>query len=28
VIKRPVLSHGGRSYVGFSGDTYQQIFKK
>lgn len=28
VIKRPVLSHGGRTYVGFSGDAYQQIFKK
>jgi arsenate reductase len=28
VIKRPVLFHGGRAHVGFSGDSYQQIFKK
>lgn len=28
VIKRPVLSHDGRTYVGFSADNYQQIFKK
>lgn len=28
VIKRPVLSHGDRTYVGFSIDHYQQIFKK
>jgi arsenate reductase (glutaredoxin) len=28
VIKRPVLVHGNRTHVGFSGETYQQIFKK
>jgi arsenate reductase len=28
VIKRPVLSHGGMTHVGFSGNLYQQIFKK
>jgi arsenate reductase len=28
VIKRPVLSHDGRTHVGFSGEAYQQIFKK
>jgi len=28
VIKRPVLSHDGRTYVGFTIDHYQQIFKK
>lgn len=28
VIKRPVLSYGDRTYVGFSIDHYQQIFKK
>lgn len=28
VIKRPVLSYVDRTYVGFSNDHYQQIFKK
>lgn len=28
VIKRPVLSHGGKAHVGFSDALYQQIFKK
>ncbi|RJG06215.1 ArsC family reductase [Noviherbaspirillum cavernae] len=28
VIKRPVLSHDSGTHVGFSADTYQQIFKK
>jgi arsenate reductase (glutaredoxin) len=28
VIKRPVLSTGDRTHVGFSAELYQQIFKK
>lgn len=28
VIKRPVLSFGGNTHVGFSDALYQQIFKK
>jgi arsenate reductase len=28
VVKRPVLSHDGATHVGFSGEAYQQIFKK
>lgn len=28
VIKRPVLAGTGKTQVGFSADTYQQIFKK
>lgn len=28
VIKRPVLAYDNNTYVGFSGETYQQIFKK
>lgn len=28
VIKRPVLSFGGSTHVGFSDSLYQQIFKK
>ncbi|GGI54574.1 ArsC family reductase [Oxalicibacterium solurbis] len=28
VIKRPVLAGAGKTQVGFSADTYQQIFKK
>ena len=27
VVKRPVLAVGGRTYVGFSDDLYQTIFK-
>ncbi|MDO4640170.1 MAG: arsenate reductase [Neisseria sp.] len=27
VIKRPVLSHEGRFYCGFSADSYQAVFK-
>jgi len=26
IIKRPVLSAGGKSHAGFSGQTYQEIF--
>jgi len=28
IIKRPVLTHGGGTHVGFSTDLYQQIFNK
>ena len=28
VIKRPVLAYDNSTYVGFSGETYQRIFKK
>lgn len=28
VVKRPVLSHGGATHVGFSDELYQRIFKK
>lgn len=28
LVKRPVLFTGGTTYVGFSDDLYQQIFKK
>lgn len=27
IIKRPVLEHGGRLYLGFSTDSYQSIFE-
>lgn len=27
IVKRPVLSIGGRTHVGFSDELYQQIFK-
>ena len=28
IVKRPVLFAGSRTYVGFSDETYQQIFKQ
>ena len=28
IVKRPVLLTGNRTYVGFSDETYQQIFKQ